>query len=338
MKKNFIRLGLPAILAAVASLWTVSDAALAQIFVTNLTSNTVSKFALSGALLNPSLISGLGTPEGIAISGGNLFVTSLGADPHNGTIGEYTASGTAINRSLVTGLSEPTGIAVSGGNIFVVNYLSGVIGEYSTSGATVNASLITGLRRPMGIAVSGDKLFVTSYLDGTVGEYTTSGATVNAALITGLAVPQGIVASGSNLFVTDAFFGIGKYTTSGAKVNASLIDVAGANALATSGGNLYVTGITNSSLANAKVGQFTTSGSTVNASLITGLLNPSGVAILVPEPSTWACWRSGLVHYWPSAATKAKHGRTQRPHFNQVQPTTTCPPRPGQRILRNRNN
>src|SRR5205823_2530636 len=93
----------------------------------------------------------LSTPFGIAVSGGNLWVTSNSG----GTIGEYNATtGATINASLVSGLSGPQLIAVSAGNLFVANTGAGTIGEYNaTTGAAVNASLVSGLNGPYGIAV-----------------------------------------------------------------------------------------------------------------------------------------------------------------------------------------
>jgi uncharacterized membrane protein YfcA len=62
----------------------------------------------SGGTVNPSLVSGLNDPDGIAVSGSNLFV----ANWNSGTIGEYTMSGGTVNPSLVSGLNSPAGIAV----------------------------------------------------------------------------------------------------------------------------------------------------------------------------------------------------------------------------------
>ena len=102
-----------------------------------------------GATLNPSLITGLNSPYGIAVSGSDLFVTNY----VNGTIGEYTTSGATVNASLIKGLPTPVAIAVSGSDLFVSNYGIDAIGEYTTSGATVNAFLIPALNQPQGIAV-----------------------------------------------------------------------------------------------------------------------------------------------------------------------------------------
>src|ERR1700736_642626 len=138
-------------LAASAALCATPGTTRAQIFVTsNLVDgkDRVGEYMTSGATLNAALLSGLGYPTGIAVSGGNLFVASL----NSGTIGEYTTSGATVNAALISGLSGPQGIAVSGGNLFVANFNNFTIGEYTTSGATVNAALISGLSGPGGIA------------------------------------------------------------------------------------------------------------------------------------------------------------------------------------------
>ncbi len=122
----------------------------ADIYVTNYGGNTIGEYTNSGTVVNASLISGLSSPWGIAVSGSDIFVANNGSN----TIGEYTTSGAVVNASLISGLNSPTGIAVSGSDIFVTNYVSGTIGEYTTSGTVVNASLISGLDGPIGIVVT----------------------------------------------------------------------------------------------------------------------------------------------------------------------------------------
>jgi len=111
--------------------------------------------ATSGAVINASLVSGLGSIWGITVSGSNLYV----ADSSHNLIAEYNAtSGAAYNGgngTLITGLYDPYGVAVSGSDLFVANFGTGTIGEYdATTGATINASLVSGLEEPMGIAVT----------------------------------------------------------------------------------------------------------------------------------------------------------------------------------------
>src|SRR5947207_3157169 len=123
-----------------------------QIFVANSGSATIGEYDNnSGGTVNTSLVSGLSSPNGIALSGANLLVANNTA----GTIGVYNATtGATVNASLVSGLSGPNGIALSGANLLVANNTAGTIGVYNaTTGAAVNASLVSGLSNPTGIAV-----------------------------------------------------------------------------------------------------------------------------------------------------------------------------------------
>ena len=129
-----------------------------DLFVTNYSLGTVGEYdATTGAAINASLVTGLIHPQGIALSGGDLFVASFSVT--DDVIGEYNATtGAAINTTLIANLAGPLGgIAISGSDLFVgeSDYPGlGCVGEYTTSGATVNASLISGLTgNLLGIAV-----------------------------------------------------------------------------------------------------------------------------------------------------------------------------------------
>jgi hypothetical protein len=118
-----------------------------NLFVAN-RSGDIGEYTVFGTTVSAVLITE--ATVGIALSGGDLFVTNQSS----GTIGEYTTSGMTVNATLVSGLDTPTGIAVSDGNLFVTNFVAGTIGEYTTSGETVNAALISGLDFPVGITIS----------------------------------------------------------------------------------------------------------------------------------------------------------------------------------------
>src|SRR5260370_1218876 len=90
----------------------------AQMFVVGLYDGTIGEYTTSGATVNPALVSGLYTPDAIAISGNHLFVASR----DGGTIGEYTTSGATVNASLISGLNTAQTIAISGNHLFVANY------------------------------------------------------------------------------------------------------------------------------------------------------------------------------------------------------------------------
>jgi len=69
---------------------------------------TIGEYTTSGVTVNPALITGLSNPQGIVVSGSNLFVVNFGY----GTIGEYTTSGATVNASLVMGLNDPVDLVV----------------------------------------------------------------------------------------------------------------------------------------------------------------------------------------------------------------------------------
>ena len=61
-----------------------SPAARADVYVTNWAANTVSQYSDSGALINPSLITGLNFPGSLTVVGSDIFVINAG----NATVGE----------------------------------------------------------------------------------------------------------------------------------------------------------------------------------------------------------------------------------------------------------
>ncbi|HXX76191.1 MAG TPA: hypothetical protein VEI50_13765 [Nitrospiraceae bacterium] len=84
-----------------------------EVYVSNYQGNTVGVYTLNSAgtavsSSNPSFLSGLNGPAGLAISGSKLFVTQQFAS----SVSEYTTSGTLVNASLISGLDVPAGLAV----------------------------------------------------------------------------------------------------------------------------------------------------------------------------------------------------------------------------------
>ncbi|MGD0540611.1 MAG: hypothetical protein ABSB33_03735 [Tepidisphaeraceae bacterium] len=213
------------------------------------TSTGIGEYTTSGATVNPSLVSGLAFPWGLASDGDNLFVTNSGYT----SVAEYTTSGALVNPSLIPEAQGP--LALEGNDLFVT--LVDTIGEYTTSGATVNASLFSvgDSNLILSVAVEGSDVFVivgrplsyplsNQHPTFNIGEYTTSGATVNASLIS---IPEsdvgvGLAVEGTDLFVTNEASGtIAEYTTSGTLLNPSL--VSGLNdpqGLAVLGNDLFV--------------------------------------------------------------------------------------------------
>lgn len=175
----------------------------------------------TGVAINTGFITGLNSPEGLAISGSRLYVSSeLGS-----TVGVYdAATGATINANFISGLSVPFRLAISGNNLYVTDPLLNRVGVYdATSGAAINANLITGVTAPEGLTLSGNTLYV---VDGnTVGEYdATTGAALSGNLITGLNHPTNLAIYGNDLFVVNFGSGnIGKYdATTGAQLGTNL--------------------------------------------------------------------------------------------------------------------
>jgi DNA-binding beta-propeller fold protein YncE len=306
------------LLLGIATLWATPGSALAQLYVSQSTTNTVGKYdATTGAPINANFIAGLSRPLGLALSadGTALFV----ANNSNDTVGKYSATtGAAINANFITFLSAPLssaplGLALSGNGtaLFVENanptpIPSFTVGEYNAiTGAPINANLIRGLGGSTELALSGDgaALFVpsTSLFTGTtIGEYNaTTGAAINTNFITGLLNAIGLTLSGDGtaLLVANNSSGtIGKYNaTTGAAINTNFITgLNGPLGLAVSGNNLFVGGIFMPNglpiPGTGAVGKYdATMGVAVSANFITGLNDSPLLAIAAtPTPTPTA--------------------------------------------------
>jgi hypothetical protein len=83
--------------AVLLGLFSAGAARADEIFVTNAGADTIGEYTTAGATVNAALISGLNFPEGIALSGSDLFVVNSGV---TGRIGEYTTAGATALRAL----------------------------------------------------------------------------------------------------------------------------------------------------------------------------------------------------------------------------------------------
>jgi hypothetical protein len=231
------------------------------LFVADLLNDEVGKYdAKTGAPINASFITGIISPDALAVLDDSLFVAHFDFDIDE--VGKYNAStGAPIKVKFITrGLNGPIGLAVLGNTLFVLNLggtsPSGTVGKYDAiKGAVINATLITGLDRPSALAVKAkaehgfgvvDEVFVADR-DGTVSKYDAkTGGAINAPFIKGLHEPSALAVLGDTLFV--ASLGDGSQEDSGTV-------------------GTY----------NAKTGE------AINAKFITGLNNPSGLAVKSPK-------------------------------------------------------
>jgi hypothetical protein len=288
------------ILTAGLSLAELAATSSGQIFISNNdfgiqgVGPRIGEYTFTGATVNPQLVggyaSGLNDPEGLAESGGDVFVANYTA----GTIGEYTTLGATVNPALVSGLVGPLNIAVDGGYIYVINAL-GNVGEYTTSGAVVNPTLLKFAGNdPVGIAAYGGNLYTNDLLNHTVSEYTSAGVPVNTSLITGI-FGYAIAVANGNIFVANSATTVGEYTLSGAVVNASLISgVLTPPSIAVLGNDVFVMSDTNNYY--GIVGEYTTAGATVNASLISNFYLGHGAGMTVVAPFAGDVNYDGIVN------------------------------------------
>src|SRR5216684_1197885 len=103
---------LATLLLTAAAVCILSGSARAQLYISqDGTSGIVGKYnANSGRTINPNFITGLNTPDGLAVSGNHLFVSDFGSN----TVREYNAkTGAVINANFITGLNGPEGLLVS---------------------------------------------------------------------------------------------------------------------------------------------------------------------------------------------------------------------------------
>lgn len=275
-------------LVCLGMLWAAT--APAQIYVVNSGDGTIGEYSLTGQSINTSFITGLSSPTGIAISGGYLYVAQ-----ENGVVQKYTTGGSLVNASLISGLSLPWGLTVSGNHLFIADAgeASNTIGEYTTEGDAINASLVTGLATPADVATDGNYLYVTCWQTGTIGVYTTSGDAVTTFDSPG-ACPGGIVLDGNGHVYVSALTCVGEYTMSGAPINPNLISGgynSGIGIALDGSGDLFLAD--NSGGGNV-IREYTTGGQLINANFITGLNNPVAIAVVVPEPATFALLLIGL--------------------------------------------
>jgi hypothetical protein len=279
--------------------------------------STIGEYTAAGTAVNTALVTAPGADmESIALAesltvngapGPKLFVT----DWNNHVVSVYdAATGALVKGSLVPTLSMPYSVAVFESNLYV-NDGGGAI--YQCNAATGAGCFPVGnvtfgqFMAAASDGLGGVNLFVTSNNSGSGNPYTGSVAlfnisagtvvTKNASFISGLDYPEGIAVSadGNTLYVASGDATIGEYSakTPSSPIYASLDSVGAYNTpygIAVSGTDLFTT--LNSI---GKVGEFNAgiANDPVNASLITGLSNPTGIAVwnqCVPAPSGLTAW------------------------------------------------
>lgn len=128
------------------------------------TSFTLVEYSPAGAILNTlPLINGgpLGTMDGVAMIGGNVYVTGTG-----GVVGQVDLNtGNVFNTFAVAGSVESLGDL--NGNLMVGNYSNGDINVYTPAGAFVQ-TISTPNFGMTGVDSDGTNIYVASYNNGNV--------------------------------------------------------------------------------------------------------------------------------------------------------------------------
>jgi len=258
-----------------ASLGSGPATAHAAIYIANYGPGTVSKYTNRGTLVNPALISGLGTgfdgigPGGLAVTGGVLYVGVYGP---GGGLRTYTPNGTPIGAPLVS--TSRGDVTIAGGVLYLSHSSDAFINRYTPAGSPLGNFFITG--PAFDVVVSGTRLYSASF--GAVGVYNSStGATINSSFITGLTNAVSLAHAQSQLFVADEDQGtIGKYDAlTGAAINATFISgLTGPSSIAVSGSRLIVA-------CNDQTLRFydLNSGDELRQPVATAFNSPSGLAV-----------------------------------------------------------
>jgi hypothetical protein len=267
----------------------------AQIYAAlDASSDVIEEYTITGSpvAVSPPLDSSVTSPQGIAYSGGELYVAE---DSGSDSIGRFsaTASNSGTN-TFVSLTSAATSIAVSGGDLYV-GTASGKVYEYTLGGALVGTGpLVTVASGDVNLAISGNTLFVgDNGGSGSIGAYNaTTGAALGAfsAAAPGDGNVRGLAVIGSTLYLADPTSGkVFEYATTGTgQTAATSFTSSGAMSLSAFNGNLYVGNLTSSASALESLNEYSATGTSEGA-VITGLPGETyGSFVAVPEPATGA--------------------------------------------------
>ncbi len=115
---------------------------------------TVEKYTSLGTFVS-GLVTSLAVPIGIAVHGGELFVTALGNSPGAATIGQYGTGGFVVNSSLVSAMHSPHGIAVQCDLIYDPYCITTLAGAPRVFGTLNGIGSAARFNEPWGVAVDG---------------------------------------------------------------------------------------------------------------------------------------------------------------------------------------
>lgn len=258
------------------------------IFVSNPANLRIDRFAMDGSSLGSIAVPNFG-PYGLAVnSQGTLYVSNL-----FNQIVRFDSAGNALDPNAGTpfvsaGLSSPYFLAVdSSDRIYAANYGGNTVSVFDSTGATVR-TISTNLNQPYGISFdSSGNLYVANFGTNKITTYDTSG-NYRTGFDIDLQVgknPIGLTITADNrLYVANYFASeVTEYDLAGTIVRTITSGLSTPKTLAhDAAGNLYAVNQADNTLT-----KYDAAGTLQNAFAPTGLTGPFGVAIGVPEPSTY---------------------------------------------------
>jgi len=177
-----------------------------NVYVTNYTNNTISKYNSSGTYLS-TFGSGavMSAPVGIVFdSSGNAYVLNT-SSAGNGTVYKYNSSG-VYQSTIISGLNQALGIDIdASNNIYIADAGANTVKKYSTSGTLILSLPTTNLSAPSGVTVDGaGNIYTLNFTAGNITKYNSAG-TFQSTLITGFSGPYAITTDGAgNIYVADS--------------------------------------------------------------------------------------------------------------------------------------
>jgi len=167
----------------------------ANIWVTNFSSNTVSKLRASDGTLLGTFAV-VGAPRGAAFDGANIWV----ANDVSNTVSKLRASDGTLLGTFAVG-TTPIGVAFDGANIWVANYGSNTVSKLRASDGTPLGNFAVGAN-PTGVAFDGANIWVANYVSNTVSKLRASDGTLLGTFAVGTN-PFGVAFDGANIWVTN---------------------------------------------------------------------------------------------------------------------------------------
>ena len=165
-------------------------------------------FILSLTCLNlmaqvTDFITGLTTPQGMALNGNDLYVAAPDA---NKIIKIDLTATTPTATDVVTGLSAPRQLFFSGNDLYITEHGASKISKINiTDAPLVVTDVINGLSNPQGVLVNGDDLYIVEAGGEKVSKFNLAAASPTTTdFITGLQYPTGFALNGNDLYVGDS--------------------------------------------------------------------------------------------------------------------------------------